>query len=64
MVRIYILTIAVFNPFFCAFAQKELMYDVVIYGGTSAAMSAAVQIKKMGKSVVIVSPDKYLGGLS
>jgi hypothetical protein len=27
-------------------------------------MSAAVQIKKMGKSVVIVSPDKYLGGLS
>ena len=64
MFRKYILTIAVFNPFFCAFAQKELMHDVVIYGGTSAAMSAAVQVKKMGKSVVIVSPDKYLGGLS
>jgi hypothetical protein len=40
------------------------MHDVVIYGGTSAAMSAAVQVKKMGKSVVIISPDKYLGGLS
>jgi hypothetical protein len=64
MVRIYILIIAVINPFFSAFAQKELMHDIVIYGGTSAAMSAAVQIKKMGKSVVIVSPDKYLGGLS
>jgi hypothetical protein len=38
--------------------------DVVIYGGTSAAVTAAVQIKKMGKSVVIVSPDKHLGGLS
>ena len=38
--------------------------SIVIYGGTSAAMSAAVQVKKMGKSVVIVSPDKYLGGLS
>ncbi|MCA9247628.1 MAG: FAD-dependent oxidoreductase, partial [Planctomycetales bacterium] len=39
-------------------------YDVVVYGGTSAAVTAAVQAKKMGKSVVIVSPDKHLGGLS
>src|SRR4051794_41968901 len=39
-------------------------YDVVIYGGTSAAVTAAVQAKRMGKSVVIVSPDKHLGGLS
>lgn len=39
-------------------------HDVVIYGGTSAAITAAVQVKKMGKSVIIVSPDKHLGGLS
>lgn len=39
-------------------------FDVVIYGGTSAAVTAAVQTKKMGKSVVIVCPDKHLGGLS
>ena len=38
--------------------------DFVIYGGTCAAVVAAVQAKKMGKSVVIVSPDKHLGGLS
>jgi len=38
--------------------------DVVVYGGTSAAISAAVQVKKMGKSVVVVSPDARLGGLS
>jgi hypothetical protein len=38
--------------------------DVIIYGGTSAAVTAAVQVKKMGKSVIIVSPDKHLGGLS
>jgi hypothetical protein len=38
--------------------------DIVIYGGTSAAVTAAVQAKKMGKSVVVVSPDKHLGGLS
>jgi hypothetical protein len=38
--------------------------DVIIYGGTSAAITAAVQVKKMGKSVIIVSPDTHLGGLS
>jgi len=39
-------------------------YDLVIYGGTSAAVSAGVQAKKSGLSVVIVSPDKHLGGLT
>ncbi len=38
--------------------------DVIIYGGTAAAVTAAVQVKKMGKSVIVVSPDKHLGGLS
>ncbi|MES2796564.1 MAG: FAD-dependent oxidoreductase [Bacteroidota bacterium] len=38
--------------------------DVIIYGATSSAVMAAVQVKKMGKSVIIVSPDKHLGGLS
>lgn len=38
--------------------------DVIIYGGTSAAIMSAVQISKMNKTVVIVSPDKHLGGLS
>ncbi len=39
-------------------------YDIVIYGGTSAAVTAAVQAVQMDKSVVIVSPDRHLGGLS
>jgi hypothetical protein len=38
--------------------------DVVIYGGTCAAITAAVQVKKMGKTVIVISPDKHLGGLS
>ena len=38
--------------------------DIIIYGGTSAAITAAVQAKKLGKSVIVVSPDKHLGGLS
>ena len=39
-------------------------FDVVVYGGTSAGVIAAVQAKKMGKTVVVVGPDKHLGGLS
>src|SRR3954447_19013670 len=38
--------------------------DVVVYGGTAAGVIAAVQASKMGKSVVLVCPDKHLGGLS
>ncbi len=29
-------------------------HDLVIYGGTSAAVTSAVQAKRMGKTVVIV----------
>lgn len=43
---------------------KAQSADVIIYGGTSAAIMAAVQVKKMGKSVIVVSPDIHLGGLS
>lgn len=39
-------------------------YDVVVYGATSAGVAAAVQVRRMGKSVVIVGPDKHLGGLT
>jgi hypothetical protein len=38
--------------------------DVIVYGGTSSAITAAVQVKRMKKSVIIVSPDKHLGGMS
>lgn len=39
-------------------------YDLVVYGGTSAGVVAAVQAKKMGHSVILLAPEKHLGGLS
>ncbi|AWX43667.1 hypothetical protein HME9304_00658 [Flagellimonas maritima] len=45
-------------------SNKANSADVIIYGGTSAAITAAVQTVKMGKSVIVVSPDIHLGGLS
>ena len=38
--------------------------DVIIYGGTSAAVTAAVEVVKSGKKVIVVSPDTHLGGLT
>ena len=45
-------------------SARAAEYDVVVYGGTAAGVVAAVQAKKMGKTTIIVSPDKHLGGLS
>jgi hypothetical protein len=43
---------------------KTYKADVIVYGGTSAAVTTAVQVHRMGLSVIIVSPDKHLGGMS
>ena len=45
-------------------AEGVYSSDVVIYGGTSAAVSAAVQLSRMGRSVVVVCPETHLGGLT
>ncbi|QNK60071.1 FAD-dependent oxidoreductase [Paenibacillus sp. PAMC21692] len=39
-------------------------YDLVIYGGTSAGLAAAVQAGKMGLRAVVLEPTNRLGGLS
>ncbi|MEZ5104079.1 MAG: FAD-dependent oxidoreductase [Draconibacterium sp.] len=44
--------------------QNEFSADVIIYGGTSGAVTAAVEVIQSGKSAIIVSPDKHLGGLT
>src|SRR4051812_18781157 len=38
--------------------------DLLVYGGTSGGVTAAVQAARMGKRVVLVEPTKHLGGLS
>ena len=45
-------------------APSDAPYDLVIYGGTSAAVTAAIQATADGLHVVVVSPDEHLGGLS
>jgi len=42
----------------------EHQADIIVYGGTSAAVIAAVEARRLGKSVILVSPETRLGGLS
>ena len=46
-----------------AWAQ-DTGYDLVVYGGTSGGISAAIQAARMGKTVVLFEPGKHLGGLT
>ncbi len=45
-------------------AADDKQFDVVVYGGTSAGIAAAVQVKRMGGSVIVVEPGKRIGGLT
>lgn len=39
-------------------------YDIVIYGGTSGGVAAAIQASRMGKSVALIEPSNRMGGLT
>ncbi|WP_083505405.1 FAD-dependent oxidoreductase [Pedobacter ginsenosidimutans] len=68
MMRRFLVCVFALIVLWCnAFAQpRKLEYhaDIIIYGGTTAGIIAAVQAAKLGKSVLVISPDKHLGGLS
>jgi hypothetical protein len=47
-----------------AIRAASAAYDVVIYGGTSAGIAAAIQTARMGKTAVLIEPTQHLGGLT
>jgi hypothetical protein len=52
---------------FCAptsLRAETFTAEVCVFGGTSAGIVAAVQAKRMGKTVVLAEASKYLGGLT
>lgn len=42
----------------------EPVYDVVVYGGTSGGVTAAIQAVRMGKTAVLIEPTAHIGGLT
>ena len=45
----------------CLFASGQ---DIVVYGATPAGVAAALQAKRMGKTVTLLEPSKHIGGLT
>ncbi|HEV7282981.1 MAG TPA: FAD-dependent oxidoreductase [Pirellulaceae bacterium] len=45
-------------------AAEKPTYDLVVYGGTSAGVAAAVQAKRLGRSVALIESTHRLGGLT
>lgn len=43
---------------------RTLKADVCVYGGTSGGVTAAIQVARMGKQVVLLEFGKHVGGLS
>ena len=65
--KIHILMLMIFCVALSCNTEKKASKvdaDVVIYGGTSAAIATAVQLARMNKSVLVVCPEKHIGGLS
>lgn len=61
--RYWILSLCVLLAFAsCNKPQPE--YDIVIYGGTSSGIIAAVQAVKLGKKVIVIEPTSRIGGLT
>ena len=44
--------------------RQTVAGDIIIYGSSPAAIAAAIQAKRMGKSAIIVSPETRIGGLT
>jgi hypothetical protein len=58
----FLIILILLSSIFEAKSQKE--YDIVIYGGTSAGIAAAIQSSRVGKSVLLIEPTSRIGGLT
>jgi hypothetical protein len=57
-------SLAIALLFMLPWARSEETADIVVYGGTSAGVVAAVQSARMGKKITLIEPGKHLGGMT
>ncbi|NIA30456.1 MAG: FAD-dependent oxidoreductase [Actinobacteria bacterium] len=64
LINIFLVLMFTVSILFIPNCTHQKQYDIVIYGGTSAGVVAAIQAARMQKSVVLIEPGKHLGGLT
>lgn len=53
-----------FRPDWIEHTDRKLKVDVCVYGATSAGLTAAIRSRSLGKSVALLHPGKFIGGLT
>ena len=61
---VFVVSLSVFFSAEATSRADEGHFDVVVYGGTSAGVVAAVKAARRGKSVILIEPSQHLGGLT
>ncbi len=57
--------VLILNFFFLSCEEKKQdIYDIVVYGASSGGIAAAIQAKRVGKSVILIEPGSRIGGLT
>ena len=65
IITLLLIFVYTFTPSMYAKNKKEIKkVDICVYGGTASGVIAAYSAKKMGKSVILIEPGKYLGGMT
>lgn len=58
------LIILLFTLLICITIYAAEKYDVVVYGSTSAGVTAAIQVARMNKKVILISQNEHIGGVT
>jgi hypothetical protein len=53
-----------FGIAFAMISNLFAAHDLVVYGGSSAGVTAAVQMARDGKTAIIIEPSQHVGGLT
>lgn len=53
-----------FRPDWIKKSDETIVVDICVYGASSAGVIAAVEASERGKSVVLLQPGKFVGGLT
>ena len=62
--KYFLLLAPFFQSALPAAEQARVQGDIVVYGGTSAGVVAAIRAAQSGKKVYLVSPDVCLGAMT
>jgi hypothetical protein len=53
-----------FDPARIPLTGRELSVDLAVYGATAAGVAAAVRARRMGKTVALLHPGSFVGGMT